>query len=246
MVRSTQERQSGGVAAHAADVQMRFRDLLVRASEAKSPLLERPSQLGPYLTVSREVDSGGAEVARQVGLRLGWAVFDKELVEDLARRLELSPQMLELLDETRTNWFTDTMLNLMNSKIVLQDSYVSLLGRMMHLAAFDGRVIFVGRGGHLLLPPGTGLRVRVIAPRDVRLERFCEREGVTGGEAARRFDRLEASRAEFLRRHFRVDPDDPSRFDMVVDSAGFGIDGCVELVCRALELRGLTREPEET
>jgi cytidylate kinase len=242
MARSTQERQSGGVAAHAADVQIRFRDLLVRASEGEAPVLERPSQLGPYLTISREVDSGGAEVARLVGLRLGWAVFDKELVEDLARRLELSPQMLELLDETRTNWFTDTMLNLMNSKIVLQDSYVSLLGRVMHLAAFDGKVIFVGRAGHLLLPPGTGLRVRVIAPREVRLARSCEREGVTAGEAARRLDRMEAARADFLHRHFRVDPDDPGQFDLVMDSSAFGIDGCVELVCRGLELRGLAEE----
>lgn len=245
MARSTQERQSGSVAAHAADAQMRFRDLLVRAAEGGAPVLERPSQLGPYLTISREVDSGGAEVARQLGMRLGWAVFDKELVEDLARRLELSPQMLELLDETRTNWFTDTMLNLMNSKIVLQDSYVSLLGRVMHLAAFEGKVIFVGRGGHLLLPRGTGLRVRVVSPRDTRLARFQEREGVSAGEAARRLDQLEESRRDFLRRHFRVDPDDPTHFDMVLDSAAFGVDGCVELVCRALELRGLIQEPGE-
>lgn len=218
---------------------MRFRELLNRASEGETPPLERPSQLGPYLTISRQVDSGGAEVARRVGLRIGWAVFDKELVEDLARRLELSPQMLELLDETRTGWFTDTMLNLMNSRIVLQDSYVSMLGRVMYLAAYDGKVIIVGRGGHLLLPPETGLRVRVIAPRWTRLERFCEREQVEVEVAERRFDQLEASRDDYLRRHFRRDPDDATQFDLVLDSSVFGLDGCVEMICRALELRGL-------
>lgn len=239
MARSPQERQSGGVSAHPAELQGRFHELLMRASERRTPLLERPSQLGAYLTVSRQVDSGGAEVARLVGLRIGWAVFDKELVEDLARRLELSPPMLELLDETRSNWFKDTMLNLMNSKIVLQDSYVSMLGKVMHLAAYEGKVVFVGRGGHLLLPPGTGLRVRVVAPREARLARFREREKVDADEAARRLDRLEASRDDFLNRHFRRDPDDARQYDMVLDSAAFGVEGCVELVCRALELRGL-------
>lgn len=239
MAKSPQERQSGGVSAHPAEVQGRFRELLARAAAGRTPVLERPSQLGPFLTVSRQVDSGGAEVARLVGLRIGWAVFDKELVEDLARRLELSPQMLELLDEKRTGWFTDTMLNLMNSKIVLQDSYVSMLGKLMHLVAYDGKVIFVGRGSHLLLPPGTGLRVRVIAPRAARLARFQEREKTTPDETARRVDRLEASRVDFLRRHFRREPDDPTQFDLVLDSAAFGIEGCVDLVCRALELRGL-------
>jgi cytidylate kinase len=218
---------------------MRFRELLSRASEGEAPPLARPSQLGSYLTISRQVDSGGADVARRVGLRIGWAVFDKELVEDLARRLELSPQMLELLDETRTDWFTDTMLNLMNSRIVLQDSYVSMLGKVMYLAAYDGKVIIVGRGGHLLLPPETGLRVRVIAPRRTRLERFCEREQVEAEVAERRLDQLEASRNDYLRRHFRRDPDDATQFDLVLDSSVFGLDGCVELICRALELRGL-------
>jgi cytidylate kinase len=239
MAKLPQERQSGGVSVRPAELQGRFHELLVRASDEKKPLLERPSQLGPYLTVSRQVDSGGAEVARLVGLRIGWAVFDKELVEDLARRLELSPQMLELLDETRSNWFKDTMLNLMNSKIVLQDSYVSMLGKVMHLAAYDGKVIFVGRGGHLLLPPGTGLRVRVVAPREARLTRYTQREGLDRDEAARSLDRLDASRDDFLYRHFRRDPNDASQYDLVLDASAFGIDGCVELVCRALELRRL-------
>jgi len=171
-------------------------------------------------------------------------VLDKQLVEDLARRLELSPQMLELMDETHSSWFHETMLNLMNSRIVHQNSYLSMLGKVMHLAAYEGKVIFVGRGGHLLLPRDAGLRVRVIAPRAARLATFQAREGLNADEAEGEFDQLEAGRANFVRRHFRQEPDDPSQYDMVIDSVVFGIDGCVELVCRALELRGLISNEE--
>ena len=244
MVRTPQGQLIGSVTARPAELQMRFRELLQRAAEERKPLLEQPSQLGPFLTISREVGSGGAEVARLVGLRLGWAVLDKQLVEDLARRLELSPQMLELMDETHSNWFHETMLNLMNSRIVHQNSYLSILGKVMHLAAYEGKVIFVGRGGHLLLPRDAGLRVRVIAPRAARLATFQAREGLNADEAEGEFDQLEAGRANFVRRHFRQEPDDPSQYDMVIDSVVFGIDGCVELVCRALELRGLISNEE--
>ncbi|HOC43322.1 MAG TPA: cytidylate kinase-like family protein [Thermoanaerobaculales bacterium] len=233
------------VAVRPAELQMRFRDLLERASEAREPLVERPAQLGPFLSISREVGSGGAEVARGTGERIGWSVLDKQLVEDLARRLELSPKMLELLDETRSNWFHETMLNLMNSKIVLQNSYVSILGKLLHLAAYEGKVIIVGRGSHLLLPRDAGLMVRVIAPRAARLATLQEREGLDAAAAERLLDELEAARAAFIRRHFRREPDDPSQYDMVLDSSVFGIDGCVDLVCRALELRGLTPKPED-
>jgi cytidylate kinase len=232
------------VAVRPAELQMRLRELLERASEARTPLVEETAQLGPFLTISREVGSGGAEVARLVGLRLGWAVFDKELVDDLARQLELSPEMVELLDETRSDWFHETMLSLMNSRIVLPNSYLSMLGRVLHLAAYEGKVIFVGRGGHLLLPRETGLRVRVIAPREVRLATFQEREQLRADEAARELDRLEAGRADFVRRHFHHEPDDPYQYDLVLDSSVFGMDGCAELVCRALELRGLVPKEE--
>jgi len=153
--------------------------------------VERPAQLGPFLAISREVGSGGAEVARRIGQRLGWSVLDRQLVEDLARRLELSPQMLELLDETRSNWFHETMLNLMNSKIMLQNSFLTVLGKVLHLAAYDGKVIFVGRGGHLLLPRERGLMVRLIAPREVRLATIQAREKLDAAEAERLLDELE-------------------------------------------------------
>ena len=239
MARTPHGSLSGGVAVRPAELQMRFRNLLEEAAKAREPLVERPAQLGPFLAISREVGSGGAEVARRIGQRLGWSVLDRQLVEDLARRLELSPQMLELLDETRSNWFHETMLNLMNSKIMLQNSFLTVLGKVLHLAAYDGKVIFVGRGGHLLLPRERGLMVRLIAPREVRLAVIREREKLDAAEAGRLLDELEAARVAFIRRHFHRDPDDPSQYDMVLDSSVFGIDGCVELVCRALELRGL-------
>lgn len=244
MVKTPHGSLGSSAAVRPAEFQMRFRELLERAADARKPLLERPAQLGPFLTISREVGSGGAEVARLVGLRLGWAVFDKELVEDLARRLELSPQMVELLDETHSDWFHETMLSLMNSRIVLQNNYLSMLGKVMHLAAYEGKVIFVGRGGHLLLPRDAGLRVRVIARREARLETYQAREGLKADEAERELDRLEAGRADFVRRHFQREPDDPYQYDMVLDSSVLGMEGCAELVCRALELRGLVAKDE--
>jgi len=239
MSRTPQERLSGDVSARPADLQIRFRDLISRAARPVEQCTDLRTELGQYLTVSRQAGSGGAEVARRVGLQLGWAVFDRELVDDVSRQLKLEPRMLDLMDETRSNWFNETLLNLLNSRLVLQDSYVSMVGRVMLLAAYEGRVIFVGRGGHLLLPRSSGLRLRVVAPRADRLARLCAREGLDEETGSERLDRLDASRADFVRRHFREEPDDASLYDVVVDTATFHIDGAVELVCKALELRGL-------
>lgn len=224
-----------------ADFQMRFRDILAKSTGKRGAEELRKEGFGPFLTVSRQAESGGAEVARAVGLRLGWSVLDKELVEDLARRLKLAPQMLSLMDETRSGWFRDTILNLLNSRLVLQDSYVTMLGRVILLAAFDGRVVIVGRGAHLILPREHGLRVRVIAPLEARIARLREREQLDAETAAKRIEATDRSRAEFLRRHFHSGAEATQLFDLVVDADAFGIAGAADVICRALEVRGLVR-----
>jgi cytidylate kinase len=239
MARTPQTRHLGDVSARPADVQVRFRELMSRAAEAERRDASKPQTIGPYLTVSRQAGSGGAEVARRVGERLGWAVYDRELVDALARKLELAPGMLDLMDETRSNWFNDTLLNLLNSRLVFQDSYVSMIGKIMLLAACDGGCVIVGRAGHLLLPAEFGLRVRVVAPRSDRLKRMSERESIEAESVAARLDRIDESRADFIQRHFHRSPDDPALYDMVVDTGSFGIEGTVELVGAALRIRGL-------
>lgn len=231
-------RPLAAVAAEPADLRMRLHALLERAaSTAESEEAPVP---GPYLTISREAESGGSEIARRLGVRLGWSVLDRELVQLLAERLELEDRLLELMDETRVGWFSETLLNLFNSRLVLQDSFVSMVSRVIALAAFEGRVIIVGRGANLVLPPDDGLRIRVVAPRSLRQASLVSREGVDQRVAAARLDELDASRVNFVRRHFHADPRDSGNYDLVIDAARFGLGGSVDLICRSLEIRGLT------
>ena len=225
------------VAAEPADFRMRLQGVLERAAAAGDS--EKVPVPGPYVTISREAESGGAEIALQIGTRLGWSVLDRELVNELARRLELEPRLLQLMDETNVGWFSETLLNLFNSRLVLQNSYVSMLSRVIALAAFDGRVIIVGRGANLVLPPDDGLRIRVVAPRALRLAALAERENLDRRTAGVRLDEVDSSRAEFIRRQFHADLRDATLYDLVVDSARFGFGGSAELIYRALELRAL-------
>jgi len=52
--------------------------------------------------------------------------------------------------------------------------------------------------------------------------------------------RKSASRADFVRRHFHTEAVDPHYYDLVVDTARFGFGATADLVCRALELSGMT------
>lgn len=229
--------RTGGIAVEASEQRMLFARLLEQVRDEAAA--GREPTPGPFLTLSRQAGCGGAEVARRLGEQLGWSVLDRELVEDMARRLELEPRLLSLIDETRVDWFSETLLNLLNSRLVLQDSFVSMLSHSIAVAACAGPVIVVGRGGHLVLPPERGLRVRCVAPRAYRLERVAEREGLGARQAAERLDALDAARSEFVRRNFHVDPTDSEHFDMILDVSRFEIAGTARIIALGLELRGL-------
>ncbi len=227
------------VSTHPAEARMLLDNLTRRLQEeVDTATLGRPA-LGPYVTISRQSGSGGSSIARRLAEKLGWKVLDRELVEGLARELELDPHRLELMDETRTNWLRDTIYNLLDSRLVLQDSYVTLLGRVMALAAHKGQVIFVGRAGNLVLPREEGLRVRIIAPRPWRIRCVADRENLGETAASERVAALDAARSDFVRRHFKVDAEDPAAFDMVLDASALGEDGVVALITTAMEIKGL-------
>jgi cytidylate kinase len=69
------------------------------------------------------------------------------------------------------------------------------------------------------------------------MQRVRQREGLDLKEAERRLAELDHHRADFIRRNFRADVNDPSHYDLVVDSSAFGIEGAVELIARAMELK---------
>src|SRR5690349_4732084 len=54
---------------------------------------------GPCLLISRERGSGGSRVARLAGERLGWQVFDREILDQIAELAHVRLQLAESVDE---------------------------------------------------------------------------------------------------------------------------------------------------
>ena len=118
-----------------------------------------------------------------------------------------------------------------------ESDYVSRLVRVIATLGEGGSAVIVGRGSAYILGPERALRVLVVAPREDRIERFAKRHDLPLAEAEARLAREDDARRQFIERSFRVDPDDASLYDLAVNTASFGIEGCVELVQEALARR---------
>ncbi|MGA2259537.1 MAG: cytidylate kinase-like family protein [Thermoguttaceae bacterium] len=201
---------------------------------APAPSTGKLADIGPYLAISRESGVGGSRIARLVGETIGWDVLDRELLEFLAEKYHTSPAVLELVDETTTNWITEIFGNWINPASVSQMQYVFRLSRVILMAARGGKVIYVGRGAQFLLPNDRGLSVRLVAPLKYRVKQIMERRHLGFEEAREYVEKTDTGRQEFARQYFHHDVSDPHLSDFVINVEKLGPERTSHLIAEAL------------
>ena len=183
-----------------------------------------------YVAISREAGADGAGIARLIGDRLGWEVYDKNLLDQVAKRFGESRLMLDLVDETRGNWVVDLLGAWMDRKIVTHDKYFAHVSRVIQSLAHHGNAVFVGRGAWFLLPHHKTLAVRIVAPERYRMERIMEARKLSAAEARKFVEETDRGRREFIEHSFRQDVNDPHAYDLVLNVARLGTAGVVDQI----------------
>jgi cytidylate kinase len=205
-----------------------------RQAEAPSGIPPSPSPRAFTVALSREAGANGSRVARAVGERLGWTVYDRELLERVAGEMGVRASLLESVDERRRNWLQECLGAFTSAPAVSASAYVRhLLETLLSLAA-HGECVIVGRGAAQVLPAATTLRVRLVGLGGDRVGAIRQRFGISQEEAARWVEKTDGERTRFIQDHFRKDPADPRLYDLVLNSSRFSINECAELIIEAL------------
>ena len=78
--------------------------------------------------------------------------------------------------------------------------------------------MILGRGAQCILADAPGvMHVALQAPVDMRVEIMMQREHFDRDEALGYVEELDRSRVAFMRKFFRVSPDDPSLYDIMLN-----------------------------
>jgi cytidylate kinase len=188
------------------------------------------------ICISREAGAGGGAVARIVGQRLGWKVYDNELIEAIAHRMCVPLDEVRRLDELAPSVVQDWLLPLREEYYAPQEAYLDHLAKLIEAIGRAGESILVGRGAGFMLPRETTLSVRVIAPLKVRALRLAERMGVSVRTARRAAKDLDRRRAQFDRTMHRANSNDPHNYDLVLDAHSLGLEIAAAIIVHAIEV----------
>jgi cytidylate kinase len=218
------------------DLSLSLVDALLRSHT--EVLGQRPlsaSQHRPWcITISREAGALGNSVAKAIGKRLDWPVYDREILEKVGEEMRRSPRHLETVDERPLNWLEDCLSGFLNEYHVSADAYLKYLACTVRGLGTVGKCVIVGRGANYILPPATTLRVRLIASLEDRVKVIAGRFGLLNREAAAWVKKTERERIGFVKRYFGKDSTDPHHYDLVLNMSRVSAEEAAELIIQML------------
>jgi cytidylate kinase len=194
------------------------------------------------ITISHEIGAGGPEIGQSLAERLGYHCVGPELISDAARRYGLLEDKLTHLDEAKPSLFERFDAETRR--------YITVIQTALYEFAERDNVILLSRGGQWLLRgiPHV-LRVRVMAPFDLRVKRLSKKmAGQLGeqtnprtvNEMARRDDAEKQGRMRYL---YEVDIRDSQLYDLVINTERISVDSAVDLIGRMATRSELATSP---
>jgi cytidylate kinase len=204
------------------------------------------------ITLSRQLESGGDEVARLLCEKLGYQYFDKQAMAEVGQEMGLTAGAIQSVVNFKPaaktlleRWFGSTQritggdpsswtFSAVND--ALQDLTIANLVDIILAGYKKGNVVIVGRGGMAALQDKPDVfHVRIQAPFEVRVKRLMQDEKLTQEEAEKKMRERDLSDVEWIRRYFGLESHESSLFDIIINTAKYTPAQAADLILKAFE-----------
>ena len=180
----------------------------------------------PVIAMTREMGSGGREVAQRVADKLRLRLVLHHLVEhDLSEHLHVRESAVHHLLEGGASLLDHLRVSGKRLAHYTAEEILDLANK--------GNVLIRGWGACVVLRDVPHVvRVRVCAPMKARERAVMERSDTSDRDAARReIERNDAAHRRTLQKAYGVDRDDAMLYDLVLNTGRNSIETCAKLVC---------------
>ena len=202
------------------------------------------------VTISAGYGAGGSVVAVQVAKLLDLPLLDRAISSGVAAQLRVSVQEAEggAVRRSMPDRFLGILAPLAVGVLAATTSaaprdvtasadeaawFRERAEAVMREALASGAVI-LGRGGAAAFSGEPDvLRVRLFGPPEARIAQAARIENIDHPTARQRLPEVDRARAQYVRRLYRADIDDPDLFHMHLDSTAVPLDTCAELIATA-------------
>lgn len=203
----------------------------------------------PYTAVciSSEDGTGALDVAQRAADALGLRVIDEDIVtraaleagvdREVVAGVEQRRSKLERLLEGLGSSGMGTGYTVADAAVLMQpasDDLRGLIKSVIEETVAKGGVMIVSHAASLALAAREDvLRVFVTGSPEVRGERLAAALNVDADEAKRTIKRVDANRADYIKRFYGIGSEQPSHYDLVINTDRLAPEKAAELIVAA-------------
>ena len=195
------------------------------------------------ITIGRQFGSNGREIGRKLADKLGYTFFDKELLNETAKKSGLSENLLKSLDEKPSKSFLYSLVMDPYSYGFTSTGYHANLNQQAFQATYDtiksiaeeGPCVFVGRCADYALRHNENLvRIFIYAPIDKRIKNVMERFDLSEDKARSQIIKEDKGRASYYNYYTSKKWASLDSYDIFVNSSLMDIDKTVDYIIEVI------------
>ena len=165
--------------------------------------------------ISSTDGTGSEEIGRQVAERLGFRLADGSIIVAAAQAEGLLPESVMAAEERSAG----RTLAVDFGRVERTETVRGLIRDAVVSTADEGSVVIYAHAASYALAGRDGvLRVLVTAPEETRVARLAARDGIDEKQARKRVSESDRSRAAYLERFYKVKREEPTDYDLVVNT----------------------------
>ena len=203
-----------------------------------------------FVTINRELGSGGRTVGEKLAAKLGVPFYDKALIKALTEKYHLTVEEIEKLKGRKHGWWADFKRTLSlgqsaNSsqyyKVAIGEEPDLLTTDEMYKAemdilkgiAEDESCVIAGRTAfYILKDQPNHLSILIQASMDHRIERVMRKQNLSREEAEKAIKRVDKMRENYVNKYTGTSRYDTRNYDLVISMDGHSEEDIAEMIFR--------------
>jgi len=201
------------------------------------------------ITIGRQFGSGGRELGRKLAERLGFRYYDKELLNEAAKRAGVSTEFFEKKDERFPSFVNgifsfsfgyNSMTSYTGANSISDDNLYRAQSDFIRTLAEEKSCVIVGRTADYVLRDFPGaVNLFVHAPMETCIERIMRRDPdcKTPDKARQKANRVNKLRANYYNFYTDKTWGQASSYHLSIDTSLMPMSDTVEVICDYIRRR---------
>lgn len=198
------------------------------------------------ITISRMFGTGGHEIGAELARRLGVKLIDKQVLNEVAKRMHVVEEAMEKIEARNPLWRDDftsfyrtymskAEYNGLEHDRTSHELFEAQAEAIRSIAAEESCVLIGRCGFHIFAEHPNALKIFIHSSEDCRKRRIAEKYDLSLSDAAAMVVDNDYSRELYTKTFTGKDWTDARNYDISIDVRKFGVNGAVDFIMKCIE-----------